>query len=381
MIKVILLIDCASEFDRKLLRGIMKYSKENGPWLFYRIPSDFRGINGREEWVLEWARKWNADAVIGRCDEEKVGLLRQLDIPIVLQNNSARSDIYSNLTGDYVGTGHLAAQYFKKKLFVNYAFFGVRGIIWSEERCSGFKEIVATKGNRFSIFEVEPQETFDRAGVIAWLEGLPKPVALFCCDDAHALYITETCKMAGLRIPEDISLLGVDNDDLLCGISDPPISSVELDVERGGYETCAMLHKQIIEKTRNPFNVVINPVKVVQRESTRLYNIKDQNVSKIVDYIDANYNSDIDISKILNLVPLSRRSIETKFRKEMGTTIYQYILLNRVEHLANLLLTTDRPVSEIADEVGFSDSGNFSRVFRKVKGCSPQEFRQKNCAF
>lgn len=381
MIKVILLIDCASEFDRKLLRGIMKYSKENGPWLFYRIPSDFRGINGREEWVLEWARKWNADAVIGRCDEEKVGLLRQLDIPIVLQNNSARSDIYSNLTGDYVGTGHLAAQYFKKKLFVNYAFFGVRGIIWSEERCSGFKEIVATKGNRFSTFEVEPQETFDRAGVIAWLEGLPKPVALFCCDDAHALYITETCKMAGLRIPEDISLLGVDNDDLLCGISDPPISSVELDVERGGYETCAMLHKQIIEKTRNPFNVVINPVKVVQRESTRLYNIKDQNVSKIVDYIDANYNSDIDISKILSLVPLSRRSIETKFRKEMGTTIYQYILLNRVEHLANLLLTTDRPVSEIADEVGFSDSGNFSRVFRKVKGCSPQEFRQKNCAF
>lgn len=381
MIKVILLIDCASEFDRKLLRGIMKYSKENGPWLFYRIPSDFRGINGREEWVLEWARKWNADAVIGRCDEEKVGLLRQLDIPIVLQNNSARSDIYSNLTGDYVGTGHLAAQYFKKKLFVNYAFFGVRGIIWSEERCSGFKEIVATKGNRFSIFEVEPQETFDRAGVIAWLEGLPKPVALFCCDDAHALYITETCKMAGLRIPEDISLLGVDNDDLLCGISDPPISSVELDVERGGYETCAMLHKQIIEKTRNPFNVVINPVKVVQRESTRLYNIKDQNVSKIVDYIDANYNSDIDISKILSQVPLSRRSIETKFRKEMGTTIYQYILLNRVEHLANLLLTTDRPVSEIADEVGFSDSGNFSRVFRKVKGCSPQEFRQKNCAF
>lgn len=380
MIKVILLIDCASEFDRKLLRGIMKYSKENGPWLFYRIPSDFRGINGREEWVLEWARKWNADAVIGRCDEDKVGLLGQLDIPIVLQNNRERSDIYSNLTGDYVGTGHLAAQYFKKKLFVNYAFFGVRGIIWSEERCSGFREIVATKGNRFSSFEVEPQETFDRAKVISWLEALPKPVALFCCDDAHALYITETCKMAGLKIPEEISLLGVDDDDLLCGISDPPISSVELDVERGGYETCALLHRQILEGSRKPFNVVINPIKVVQRESSRLYNIKDPNVSRIVDFIDSNYSSDIDIDKILGLVPLSRRSIETKFRKETGTTIYQYILHNRVERFAHLLLTTDRPAFEIADEVGFGDNGNYSRVFKKFKGCSPQEYRQSNCA-
>lgn len=137
MIKVILLIDCASEFDRKLLRGIMKYSKENGPWLFYRIPSDFRGTNGREEWVMEWAKKWNADAIIGRCDEDKVGLLGQLNIPIVLQNNRTRSDVYSNLTGDYVGTGQLAAEYFQKKLFTNYAFFGVRSIIWSEERCKG----------------------------------------------------------------------------------------------------------------------------------------------------------------------------------------------------------------------------------------------------
>lgn len=381
MIKVILLIDCASEFDRKLLRGIMKYSKENGPWLFYRIPSDFRMAKGREEWVIEWARKWNADAVIGRCDEDKIGLLGRLDIPIVLQNNWTRSNVYSNLTGDYVGTGQLAAQYFQKKLFTNFAFFGVRGIIWSEERCKGFKEAVASDGCGFSAFNAEPGETFDRDRILSWLKELPKPVALFCCDDAHALYITETCNMAGLRIPEEISLLGVDNDELLCGISDPPISSVELDVERGGYQTCALLHRQILDGTRHPFNVVINPVEIVQRQSSCLYNITDPNVARIVDFIDRNFNSDLDMDSILGLVPLSRRSIETKFRKEMGTTIYQYILKNRVEHLAHLLLTSDRPVFEIADEVGFGDNGNFSRIFRKMKGCSPQEYRQKNCAF
>ena len=381
MIKVILLIDCASEFDRKLLRGIMKYSKENGPWLFYRIPSDFRGVKGREEWVMEWARKWNADAVIGRCDEDKVGLLGQLDIPIVLQNNKTRSDIYSNLTGDYIGTGRLAAQYFQKKLFTNYAFFGVRGIIWSEERCKGFRDAVTSNMGGFSAFNVEPGETFGRDRILSWLKDLPKPVALFCCDDAHALYITETCNMAGIRIPEEISVLGVDNDELLCGISDPPISSVELDVERGGYNTCALLHRQILGGTRQPFNVVINPMEIIQRQSSYIYNIKDPNVSKIVDYIDANYKSNLDVNRILEIVPLSRRSIETKFRKEMGTSIYQYILKNRVEHFAHLLLTSDRPVFEIADEVGFADNGNFSRVFRKIKGCSPLEYRQKNCGF
>lgn len=101
---------------------------------------------------MEWAKKWNADAIIGRCDEDKVGLLGQLNIPIVLQNNRTRSDVYSNLTGDYVGTGQLAAEYFQKKLFTNYAFFGVRSIIWSEERCKGFREAVASKGNNFSSF-------------------------------------------------------------------------------------------------------------------------------------------------------------------------------------------------------------------------------------
>ncbi len=381
MIKVILLIDCASEFDRKLLRGIMKYSKENGPWLFYRIPSDLRRVKGREEWVMEWARKWNADAVIGRCDEDKIGLLGRLDIPIVLQNNRTRSNVYSNLTGDYVGTGQLAAQYFQNKLFTNFAFFGVRGIIWSEERCKGFRDAVTSDGCGFSAFNAEPGETFDRDRILSWLKGLPKPVALFCCDDAHALYITETCNMAGLRIPEEISLLGVDNDELLCGISDPPISSVELDVEHGGYQTCALLHRQILDRTRQPFNVVINPVEIVQRQSSYLYNITDPNVARIVDFIDRNFNSDLDMESILGLVPLSRRSIETKFRKEMGTTIYQYILKNRVEHFAHLLLTSGRPVFEIADEVGFGDNGNFSRIFRKMKGCSPQEYRQKNCVF
>lgn len=381
MIRVILLIDCASEFDRKLLRGVMKYSRENGPWLFYRMPSDFRRGQGREEWVLEWARKWKADAIIGRWDEEKVNLLNRLNIPIVLQNNRSRSDVYSNLTGDYVNTGRMAARYFRKKLFINFAFFGVRHIIWSEERCAGFQDEVEQFRGRFFAYKAEPSANPEREAVILWLNALPKPVALFCCDDAHALFITETCMMSGIRIPEEISLLGVDNDELLCGISDPPISSIELDVEHGGYQTCKFLHRRLLNGGGAPFNVVINPIRIIQRHSSQRYNTSDPYVERLVGFIDDNYFRDIDMQTLVQSVPLSRRSIEMRFRKETGTSIYQYLITTRIEHFAHLLATTDLPVMDIACQAGFKDCSNIARIFKKYKGCSPLEFRQKNCVF
>ena len=379
MIKVILLIDCASEFDRKLLRGMVKYSKENGSWLFYRIPSDLRIGDGREEWALEWAKKWKADAIIGRWDESKSHLLENSKIPVVLQNNISRSDVHSNLTGDYEGTGRLAAHYFKKKLYTNYAYFGVRDVIWSEERGKGFKdEVEANNGNFYSYAE-EPVTGDDRRSIILWLKSLPEHTALFCCDDAHALLITETCRMIGRHIPEDIAVLGVDDDDLLCEISDPPISSIQLDVESGGYTVCKYLHQHILSKSKGVFNVNILALGIRERASTLVHNVRDEYVRQILNYIDNFYNIDLEMDDILKLVPLSRRSIETRFKKSTGMTIYQYLLSVRVEHLAYLLSTTSRPLADLAYEVGFRDFGNVSRTFRKFKGCTPQEFRSKFC--
>lgn len=379
MIKVILLIDCASEFDRKLLRGMVRYSKENGSWLFYRIPSDLRIGEGREEWALEWAKKWKADAIIGRWDESKSHLLENYKIPVVLQNNISRSDVHSNLTGDYEGTGRLAAHYFKKKLYTNYAYFGVRDVIWSEERGKGFKdEVEANNGNFYSYAE-EPVTGDDRRSIILWLKSLPEHTALFCCDDAHALLITETCRMIGRHIPEDIAVLGVDDDDLLCEISDPPISSIQLDVESGGYTVCKYLHQHILSKSKGVFNVNILALGIRERASTLVHNVRDEYVRQILNYIDNFYNIDLEMDDILKLVPLSRRSIETRFKKSTGMTIYQYLLSVRVEHLAYLLSTTSRPLADLAYEVGFRDFGNVSRTFRKFKGCTPQEFRSKFC--
>lgn len=377
MIKVILLIDCASEFDRKLMRGIMKYSKENGPWLFYRMKPQIYSGKDREEQVIKWAKKWNADAIIGRWNETKSSLLEELNIPVVLQNNRTRSSIYSNLTGDYEGTGIMAAEYFRKKFFINYAYFGVRDIIWSEERYVGFKsEVLKDKANFFE-YKEDPNAEEDREKLTEWLKTLPKGTALFCCDDAHALFVTETCRMAGISIPDDIAVLGVDDDDLLCEISDPPISSIQLEVEEGGYQACRLLHQRLLSNSANPFNISIRPTGIRERQSTSSFNISDPHVLNIIRYIGDNYKNEISIPDILGIAPLSRRSVEVRFKKATGQTIYQYLLSMRIEHLAYLLTTTDRSPSELAYEVGFRDLSNIFRTFKRYKGCTVSEYRRR----
>lgn len=377
MIKVILLIDCASEFDRKLMRGIMKYSKGNGPWLFYRMPSNIYSGNDREEQVIKWAKNWKADAIIGRWNETKASLLAELDIPVVLQNNRSRSNVYSNLTGDYEGTGKMAAEYFRKKFFINYAYYGVKDIIWSEERYLGFKSEVLKEKSNFFEYKEDPNNEEDRDKIMTWLKTLPPKTALFCCDDAHALFITETCRMMGIGIPEDIAVLGVDDDDLLCDISDPPISSIQLEVEEGGYQACRLLHQRLLSKSEKPFNISIKPTGIKERLSTSVFNISDSHALNIIRYISDNYMNDISIADILANATLSRRSIEMKFKNATGQTIYQYLISMRIEHLAYLLITTDRSPSELAYEVGFRDLSNIFRTFKKYKGCTVSEYRRR----
>lgn len=379
MFRILLLIDYSSDFDRRLLTGLVEYSKEYGPWLFYRMPSHYSQLYG-EEGVIRWAKEWKADAIIGKWNFETADRLKELDIPVVLQNYHHRSTTFSNLTGDYKGTGKMAAQFFLKRMYRNFAYFGVKDVVWSEERRVGFREEIerALRGG-VELFEYQADtEKHDlREEVSCWLQELPKPVALFCCDDAHALFISEICKICNLHIPDQIALLGVDNDELMCSISDPPISSIVLDVEKGGYAIGNHIHRQLKGEEHEAFNIVINPSRIVLRQSTERHNIRDQYVLKVVKYIDEHYHEELTIASLLADVPLSRRNFEVKFKNELHTTIYQYILNCRCDHMAELLLTTDLSLIDIVSRVGFKDYNNVSRIFKKYKGCSPIEFRKR----
>ncbi len=380
MIKILLLIDHSSEFSRRLLRGLIQYSKDNGPWIFHRLPSYYKALYGKEG-IVDWAKEWGADAIIAQWDQEETDILMKLDIPVILQNYKDRSSYFSNLTGNYIATGAMAAQYFIKKRFRNFAFYGNKDVVWSRERAEGFRREIEREGANYYYFETEnlSEEQWSKSHIELdqWLLALPKPVALFVCDDSFALQVSELCKINNIHIPDEISLLGVDNDELICNLSDPPISSIILDVEKGGYEAGKLIHQLIKKEKNEPFNIVINPTRIEGRLSSEKYNIENKYILKVVKQIENNFTSEISIDAFTRLVPLSRRNLEVKFKKELGMTIYQFILSCRVEYLAYLLLTSDRSISDLAFESGFNEIKNVSRIFKKFKNYSPIEFRVK----
>ena len=380
MIKILLLTDFSSGYSRQLLQGVVEYSKQNGHWVFYRMPIYYRELYG-DTGVVEWAKKWKADAILAQLSSVNTKILNQLDIPIIVQNYKDRYKNISNLTGDYYNTGVMAARFFLEKGFKYFAYYGLTDTVWMRERGEGFRDEVMKREKYFVAYEGPPSMekekwSFDAESVSQWLLQLPKPTALFACDDYYALQITEVCKMYNIDVPNDISILGVDNDELLCNISDPNLSSIELDVLNGGFEAGKLLHSFILKKLKPPVDVIVKPIRIVERKSTKKYAVNDKHIEKLLTYIETHYMYALSVEDLVKFVPFSRRVLEKKFKEETGVTIYNYILRLRIEKFSEILITTDIPLIEAASSVGFNDYKNISRLFFKEKGITPFQYRK-----
>lgn len=382
MIKILLLTDFSSGYSRNLLKGVVRYAKEFGPWTFYRMPLYYREVHG-DEGVVRWAKQWGADAIIAQLTDVDVEELHNSGIPIIVQNYKDRNVEVANLTGDYRGTGVMAAEFFLKKGYTEFAYYGYMDTIWMRERGEGFKQKIEERGYPIHMFdnilERKPDEkwNFDADQVSCWLINLPKPIALFACDDFFALQIIEVCRMYNIDIPGEIAVLGVDNDDLLCNISDPPLSSIELDIENGGYEAGKLLHQFIDKKIEHPEDIVINPIRVVARKSTEKYAVVNKYIEQILKHIELYYATHLSVDDLIRMVPFSRRVLEKRFKEETGITIYQYIQQMRIDKFAELLVTTDMSLVEAAAMAGFEDYKNISRIFVKTKALTPFQYRKK----
>jgi LacI family transcriptional regulator len=381
MIKILLLTDFSSEYSRNILKGVVKYSKEQEGWTLQRMPLYYRMVYG-EKGVLDWAKRWNADAIIALLNDVNVQLLNDLHIPVIVQNYRDRSRHVSNLTGNYFGTGVMAARFFLNKGYRRFAYYGFKGSVWSRERAEGFCDEIKKHDYPVCIFEDVPQDkeewSYNLTEVAQWLVQLPKPIALFACDDQFALRISEACNIYGIKVPDDIAILGVDNDELLCNISDPPLSSITIDAVNGGYRAGQLLHQLINEEIPQPVNIVVEPLMIENRGSTDKYAVSDKYIRHILTYIDKNYAEPISVNDLVKQVPLSRRVLEKKFKAATGgDTLYQYIQNCRINAFKRLLLTSEDSLFDIAFRTGFDNYKNVSRVFRKYNALSPAEYRRR----
>jgi LacI family transcriptional regulator len=381
MIKIILLSDFAEEYNKNLLRGITRYSKDHGPWTFCRMPTYYRETMGMDA-VLQWAMEWEADGIIGQFyNNEEIKKFTAANIPVIAQDFKERFTDIPNITGSYRETGRLGAEYFLMKGFKNFAFYGFNNIVWSRERAEGFENRIQEAGHKVHNYELKDTSSMDQwyyksSALSVWLNSLPKPIALMTCDDNQGNHIIEAAGHAGIRIPDEIAVLGVDNDETICDLSDPPLSSIGLDTEKGGYEAARLMEQMIKTKTCSAGDIVVKATQVISRHSTDIFASKDKYIVSALKYIHDNLDKNLKVDQVLREVPLSRRSLEKRFVQTTGYPVYEYIYNQRIEKFTQKLLETDMTIFEIALDLGLNDSKNIARQFKQIKGLTPMEYRK-----
>lgn len=386
MIRLILLSDFTESFSYNLLKGVLAYSKSHEPWVVCRMPPSYKLTYGIEG-VLKWAKTWQADAIIGRFDnDDNVELFRQHGIIAIAQDYKARFENIPNITGDYRKTGKMAAEFFLNKGFQHFAFYGYRDTVWSQERCEGFYECIAERGfgNNFHAYQEQSLDDlwfYEAPPLLSWLKSLPHPTALMACDDNQGNRITEICKVNNIKVPDKIAILGVDNDEIICNLSDPPLSSISHNIVRGGFEAAELIDRLLNDEENNRQDmqdVVIQPINIVNRLSTDFYSTTDMHIHTALKYIHQNIASDITVSDIVKQVPLSRRLLEIRFKQVTQQSIHKYIFNLRMERFAQLLLASDAPIADVAEQIGINNLKNLSRQFKTLKKVSPNEYRKEH---
>ncbi|WP_279054344.1 DNA-binding transcriptional regulator [Hoylesella timonensis] len=388
MVRLIFLSDFTEAYAHHLLQGILTYAKQKDQeaWVVCRMPPSYKetyGIKG----VVEWAKKWEANAIIGRFNhDDDIDLFRRNGIIAIAQDFKRRFNNIPNITSNYHDTGKLAAQFFIEKGYKHFAFYGYKDTVWSDERCEGFYEGVkeAGYGKNFHTYTNQQLETlwyYDTTPLLNWLNQLPQQTAVFCCDDNQGNKITEICKSNRIQIPEHLAVLGVDNDTTLCELSDPPLSSIHLDIEAGGYETAELIMNLMKHKDFQPQDVIIKAISIINRASTNSFATNDMYINEALEFIHSNLDKALNVTDLVKKLPLSRRLLEMRFKKVTGRSVYNYIIYNRIEEFARKIHETDKPINEIATEMEFYNYSNLVQQFKQIKGCTPTEFRKRNKAY
>ena len=383
MLRLLFISDFTESFPTKLLTGIVKYSRRKDQWAVCRMPPSYKsriGIPG----VVKWAKDWGADAVIGQFEEtDDVSLFEKNGIVVVAQDFKKRFTTIPNITADYIGTGRMAARFFIEHGFRNFGFFGFNNVCWSDERCEGFRREIedAGFGNSFYIYNLQDIDHlwyYERERMRQWLYLIPKPIAIMACDDNQGNNLIEACHSAGVKVPSEVSVMGVDNDEMLCNLGSTTLSSIYVNIEEGGWKTAELIEKRIADPDAPVEDVVLKPVKIVSRISTAAFATDDVQIQKAIQFIHANYQTKISVKDVVNEVALSRRLLERRFKSVTGQTIYQYISDLKIKRFAELLLDTNEQVVSIALTLGESDTKSISRRFKQIYGCTPNEWRETN---
>jgi len=378
--KILLLMDPDRGWSRDLLRGIAKYSRLNNPWGVYRLSQFYwRPEHKRNRNEMAHLKEWKPDGIITR-EMDYIDDLLRLGVPIIGSECARDIPGLPIITSDFVETGRMAADYFLQKGFKNFAYCGYSDVAWSTKRHESFNDTLTQKGFEVKAY-MKPISNLKQlwiseiGKIAAWLKTLPKNTGLMTCSDDRSLHILEACKVANLLVPEDIAILGVDNDEILCDLANPPLSSIAFNTEDIGFKAARALDRMMNGIKLNDLNITAKPSYIISRHSTDIFAVEDEQLNIALSYIKANRFMLIQVADVVKATSVSRRNLELRFKKWLNRSILDEIKRVHVGLMSEMLIETNYSVAKIASLLGHSSVDNICRYFKNEKNISPTEFR------
>lgn len=373
---VALLMGTSPTYVRELAQGVAQFNREHGDWVI-RF-EDHR----MEDPPPKWLRKWKGDGILVRVGNRRMAAaVRASGVPAVAFRWALRTPGLLSVGTDHRAVAELAAAHLRERGFQQFAVCSTPPGIHPplDERLGAFEQIVTGSGFRCDVFDAKPDHTWEQEQrqISRWLRSLPKPVGVLGCNDECGVQLLNACGRAGLAVPEQVAVLGVSNDDCLCSLAYPPMSSIDLGARSIGYEAAALLERMMNGEPVEPSAILMPPRAVVTRRSTDVLATGDPAVVRAVAFIRDHACDGIHLRDVLDHVKLTRWALEPRIKRVLGRTIHQEIQRVQIERVKDLLTRTDLPIKLIAAQTGFHYLQYLTRAFGRVVGQTPAQYRKQ----
>lgn len=380
--QIVLLIETSRQLGRSILQGVIRWSQLYGPAALKVSAGHFHqelpkidnnrktGILARisDPGVLQLIREKNIPTVVLEPNTEKLTRLREeLGLGVISINSTA--------------TGICGADYLYGQGFQKFAFCGFPNRIWSEHRERAFVQKIAEFGFSCSVYPAGKREMpieKELPRLRKWINTLSRGTALMACDDDRARQILGICEQEQIRIPRDLAVLGAADDELLCELSAPPLSSIAFNLEEAGFEAMKMLFDLLKGNREKAGEIIVDPLWITTRLSTDCIAQNDRMITEALRFIRRNYLRPIGVLDVVRHVDVSRRTLENRFFAATGRTVMEDIVHQRIERAKQLLASTDESIARIGTLAGFFNYRSMLHAFNKYEKITPNEYRRRH---
>ena len=362
--------------QRRIVRGIIRFCQTHTLWKFV----EYHGMPLARSQCLECLAYDGLITSLNDAADIRIARTTQAKrVPVVAINRGLPIRGLSMVVSNDALIGEMGARHFLDKGFRHFAYYGASHYGWSLGRRDGFCRTVKKAGFSVAVAETPHARVFDKAMpcLRRWLTELPRPLAVMASDDLPGRHVLTACREMGLQVPEQVAVLGVDDDDVLCEMVAPPMSSIVQDCDRNGYEAAALLDRMMQDLRLPPQTIEIPPLHIVARRSTDVTAIEDMEVAKAIRLIHSKAGEPLSVKVLLRDVPMSRRTLERRFTAALGRSPADEIRRCRLEKAMLLLRISTLKINQVAIKSGFGDARSMAVSFRRELKTSASAYRRQ----